>query len=276
MTRPYAEVIGDPIAHSKSPLIHNFWLAKLGMDAEYRAERIDKERLPLHLMQRLRDPAWRGCNVTLPHKLAALRLVHDVSSDAATVGAINTVIAKGDDSYGYNTDVAGILEALPPSLMPPGAEVCLIGTGGAARAALAAFRQRDISLVLFSARNLAAATQLQNEFQFGGTVRPIDDAHNIQTAEVIVNATTLGMKGKDPMPAEVLKLLSDPMPEAVVFDMVYSPLETPLLLAARLNECRTVDGLQMLVAQAAAAFELFFGQSAPREHDAELRALLTA
>jgi shikimate dehydrogenase len=276
MTRPYAEVIGDPVAHSKSPLIHNFWLAKLGIAAEYRKTHVRAEELPDYFARRREDATWRGCNVTVPHKIAAAARLDKMSCRASRVGAVNTIVPTTVGFTGHNTDVAGILEALPPALMPPGSEVCVIGTGGAARAAFAALRERDVALLLLSARNHDVASKIHAEFRLGGCVRPVEDRHNIQTADVIINATTLGMVGQGEMPAAVLEWLADPAPDAVVFDMVYSPLETPLLAAARRYGLRTVDGLQMLIGQAAAAFEMFFGQPAPRQHDAELRALLTA
>lgn len=276
MTRAYAEVIGDPIAHSKSPLIHNFWLGKLGIDAEYRACHVRAEELADYFARRRGDAAWLGCNVTIPHKVAALAMTEAVDEAARTTGAANTVYRAGDGLCAMNTDIDGILAALPEELMPPGAEVCVLGTGGAARAALAACKRRNISLMLISARNQEAGWALHCEFGFGGGVYPLDSAHNIQTAEVIINATSLGMTGKDPMPRAILGHLADPMPDAVVFDMVYSPLETELLKCASQAGCRTVDGLVMLVGQAAVAFGKFFGQPAPRQHDAELRAMLTS
>ncbi len=276
MAIPYAEVIGDPIAHSKSPIIHKFWLAKRGIEGDYRRCHVHAERLAKYFAQRRGDPAWRGCNITIPHKGAVVALVDQLDSGAIPVGAVNTVIPHGGALMGYNSDVGGVLAALPPSAMPPGAEVCLIGTGGAARSALAACQAREVALVLFSARDEAAARRLQEEFRFEGCVRPIEDRHNFRTVEVIINATPLGMVDKPPMPQAVLDHLAGALPGATVFDMVYVPLETPLLATARASGLRTVDGLEMLIGQAAAAFELFFGVPAPREHDAELRALLTA
>lgn len=278
MSPPYAEVIGDPVAHSKSPLIHDFWLAKLGIAAEYRKTRVRPDQLAAYLAARRGDPGWRGCNVTVPHKEAVLPLIETLDPSAGRVGAVNTIVAgAGERLIGHNTDVDGILAALPAALMAPGAEVCLIGAGGAARAALAACKRRGIAKIRISARDRPAAERLRAEFRLEGRVAALDDAHNIRTAEVIINATSLGMIGKPAMPQAILDHLADPLlPGVVVFDMVYAPLDTALLVAARSVGSRTVDGLQMLVAQAAAAFALFFGARAPREHDAELRALLTA
>lgn len=274
MTQPYAEVIGDPIAQSKSPAIHRFWLGKLGIDGDYRACHVRPEELADYFASRRADPLWRGCNITMPHKQAVLDHADNVDQLVVDVGAANTIVVERDNLVAYNTDVDGILAALPESLMPSESEVCILGTGGAARAAFAACKRRGIWIVLSSARNREAGRILLKQFEMEGAFKPLEDAHNIRTAGVIINATSLGMAGHPPMPAGVLEHLGHPLPGAVVFDMVYSPLKTEFLRAADKSGCRTVDGLHMLVGQAAAAFEKFFGQAAPREYDAELRALL--
>lgn len=275
MSRPYAEVIGDPIAQSKSPAIHNYWLRKAGIDAEYRACHVQAEELDGYFARRRRDAHWRGCNVTIPHKVPALELADHATATANAVGAANCMIAAEHEIVAENTDVSGILAALPEPLLNGASEVCVLGSGGAARAALEACRQRNVGIVLLSVRNQDAGRILMNEFGFGGSVGSLDDAHNIQTADVVINATPLGMLGSERMPATVLTHLNYPLPDAVAFDMVYNPLRTEFLEAAAAGGFRTVDGLSMLIGQAAAAFEKFFGVPAPREHDAELRALLT-
>lgn len=272
--RPYAEVIGDPIAQSKSPLIHNFWLNKLGIDAEYRASHVQANELEDYFARRREDAEWRGCNVTMPHKAAVIPFCDTLSRDASRVKAVNCVYDQQVRLVGENTDVDGVLEALPDTLMPEGSQVCILGTGGAARAAFAACKQRQVGTVASSARSREAGLALLQEFGLKGCARPLDDVLNIQCAEVIINATSLGMAGKDHLPKTVINNLANP--ELVVFDMVYSPVETELLKAARALRLRTVDGLAMLIGQAGSAFRLFFGTPAPREHDAELRALLTA
>ncbi|MFN2472784.1 MAG: shikimate dehydrogenase [Sphingomicrobium sp.] len=275
-SRPYAEVIGDPIAHSKSPTIHNFWLKKLGIDAEYRATRVTLGTLGDYLDGRRNDPSWLGCNVTMPLKLPALRHADRRDEGASAVAAANLLVVRAGTLIASNTDTAGVLDALPVALMPAGSEVCLIGTGGAARAALSAMRARDVSLVLISARDETAGFALLREFSFGGCVRSLHDDHNLVRSDVIINATPLGMRGKAKMPSTVLDVFKEPIVASTVFDMVYDPIDTALLRAARTAGIRTVDGLEMLVGQAAAAFRRLFGQPAPREHDPELRALLTA
>lgn len=289
MTRPYAEVIGDPIAQSKSPLIHNFWLEKLGIDAEYRACHVRSEGLKDYFNQRRGDADWRGCNVTMPHKLSVLELVDIALPRARLLGAVNTIVRNSQGEFqGTNTDVDGVSE---PLLRHERIEydnhvatyVQIVGAGGAARAA--AMGAADAGYGDFDVfnRSIDKADQLASlvgaphgkgqPLEALGPIRNSDDGPEDQRySHVVINATSMGMNGADPVPI----ILADYYPDTIVFDMVYSPLETPLLQQAKAVGLRTIDGLEMLVAQAAVAFELFFGQPAPREHDADLRALLTA
>lgn len=270
MTRPYAEVIGDPIAQSKSPLIHNFWLAKLGIDAEYRACHVRVEELADYFAQRRGDAAWRGCNVTVPHKLAVMEFVSDPGDVRGTIGAMNTVLCSPEsDLMGTNTDAAGFfapIATLPFSHAP----VAVVGTGGAAHAILFALSRADVGHVTMIARNPLKGAALLARFGLKGDVRGFDKP--VPPVLLLANATSLGMMGQDPLELDLAALPDD----AVVYDIVYAPLVTGLLAAAQRRGLATVDGLEMLVGQAALAFELFFGQPAPREHDAELRALLTS
>jgi len=275
MTRPYAEVIGDPIAHSKSPLIHNFWLTKLRIDAEYRACHVRPDELADYFPRRRGDAAWRGCNVTIPHKIAAMAYADTVDYLASSVGATNTVWREDAVLNASNTDLAGVEEAMPA--LPLEWSIAVIGAGGAARAALAHLAMlfgKDLRLV---ARDATAASQLAGSFGFEAKRFSFADAGMaFEGAHAIINTTPLGMVGQPEMPREVLTALAKTDELAGVFDMVYAPLDTPLLQNARAIGRRTSDGLQMLVGQAAQAFEHFFGQPAPRQYDAELRALLTA
>jgi shikimate dehydrogenase len=298
MNRPYAEVIGDPISHSKSPLIHNFWLAKLGIDAEYRACHVRAEQLADYFGQRREDAVWRGCNVTMPHKLAALSFVDSQDESAEKAGAANTMVRTDGKIAAYNTDIEGVAGPLKdqrienyPNMVAVYANI--IGAGGAARAAvlglLAAKACSDIDVFARDPKRAESfATWAGTPFGEAQSLDALDgptwgcdpafpdvkpnsgpDQHY---SYVIVNASPLGMSGKPPLKIN----LNNYPPDTIVFDMVYDPTETDLLKAAKARGLRTIDGLQMLVGQAAAAFELFFGQPAPREHDAELRALLTS
>lgn len=297
MSIPYAEVIGDPIAHSKSPLIHNFWLEKLGIEAEYRRVHVRSEELVDYIGSRSADPDWRGCNVTVPHKEAVIPILDRLDPLASEVGAVNTIVRNDGLLVGFNTDVAGVREpftrlerrAKPDNYVATLIEV--IGAGGAARAVGAAFKGGEIT---FYNRTREKAAALANEFSGGaeyGFAAELDDlpkqpfvydpgfpdvkpnrGEHQRYNYVIVNASTLGMAGQPEVPIN-LDFYPD---DTIVFDMVYAPPETGLLKAARARNMRTIDGLEMLVGQAASAFELFFGQPAPREYDAELRSLLTA
>ncbi|MGQ0661652.1 shikimate dehydrogenase family protein [Sphingosinicella sp.] len=275
---PYAEVIGDPIAHSKSPLIHKFWLRKLGLEGDYRATRVTVDDLPAYLASRRTDADWRGCNVTMPLKQDAAGHVDEVDPRSARVGALNVIYPSLGRTTGTNTDVLGILDVLPTAYFRSDAlpEIRIIGAGGAARALLAACKERLVSLVFFNVRNPEKAWPLLREWEFGGTVGPLDDAHNLQTPHIVANATPLGMRGQPQMPSAVLRHIEEGnWDQLVVFDMVYDPVETELLATARRRGLRTVDGLALLIAQADHAFRIFFGSVPPREYDAELRELLT-
>lgn len=279
--QPYAEVIGDPIAHSKSPAIHNFWLNCLGIEADYRATLVTD--LNDYFRARRGDSEWRGCNVTAPHKQAVIPFL----DEASPIGAVNCIVRDGDRLIGLNTDVDGVNEALAGASLgyernrtssspaKAGAQlsnsawtpafagervgfdkVVLIGAGGAAKAARAA---------LAHAREIVSITR-QN----------IEHSELLAGATLIINATPLGMDHAGPMPAALLAALPSAAPGATAFDMVYQPLDTCFLQAARAAGLRTVDGLSMLIGQARQAFRLFFDAEPPAEHDAQLRDLLIA
>lgn len=269
MTR-YAEVIGDPIAHSKSPIIHKFWLEALGIEGDYRRTHVLGDDLAAYFARAKDDPDWRGCNVTIPHKLAVMDLVGDPGGVRSTIGAMNTVI-RGEDSalIGTNTDAGGFFSPIA-GLELEGRHAVVVGAGGGARAVLFALSRVGIGRVTILNRNVLKAAALLSGFGVKGDALPIGAP--LPAADLLVNASPLGMDGQPP-----LELDLDPLPEhAVVYDIVYAPLETPLLAQARDRELDTVDGLEMLVGQAALAFELFFGAEPPRDRDEELRALLTA
>ncbi len=284
MTGPYAEVIGDPIAQSKSPAIHNFWLGKLGIDAEYRATLVSAAGLADYFSARRGDPDWRGCNITMPHKQAALAHLDQIDPLAARIGAVNTVVRGADGRLiGFNTDVAGFLEPLQPLLVQTQLYrmARILGAGGAARAIVAALADAHFTLVL-AARDPAKARVLLDELAPKGEHHAVDLAHfaastdfafddRDQLLDLVVNASPLGMAGQPPLVFD----FSHVPPGSVVYDIVTHPLETPLLMQARQNGFATIDGLAMLIGQAAAAFAKFFGEAAPREADAELRAILT-
>ncbi len=265
---PYAEVIGHPIAHSKSPLIHQFWLDRLGIVARYQATDIAPEKLADYFAERREDPAWRGCNITIPHKLAALDHVADPGEVRNSIGAINVVFRdKMGVLTGTNSDAGGFYG--PISDLPlVGETAVVVGSGGAARAVLFALAQADIGEVVILARNALRAAGLLAHFGLKGRVLPMDA--RLPEAVLLVNASPLGMKGQDPLGLDLASLPDD----ALVYDLVYAPIETALLKAARARGLETVDGLEMLVGQAAIAFELFFGAPPPSDGEDVLRAKL--
>ena len=268
--RPYAEVIGDPIAHSKSPLIHNFWLGKLGIDAEYRACHVKPDELADYFARRRGDAEWFGCNITIPHKVTAMEHVRVRKGTRMMVGAINTVVRAPDSRLdGGNTDIGGVVRPLQ-AMGVSGGSMAVVGAGGAARAAVAASMMLGIERLFVLNRTEVKARTLLDSLRPDGTALPL--ASDLPAVDVLVNASILGMSGQPPLGLALNMIARD----GIVFDMVYAPLETALLAEARQRGIRTIDGLEMLVSQAADAFELIFGQPAPREYDAELRALLTA
>jgi len=267
---PFAEVIGDPIAHSKSPLIHRFWLEKLGLAGDYDRRHVTSDGLAAYFDERRDDPAWRGCNITIPHKQAALDHVEDRGGLRDTIGAINTVFRDEDGALiGTNTDAGGFIAPIGDVDLA-GAPVVVIGSGGAARAILFALARIGAGPVTLLARNAFKGAALLAHFGLKGTVKPLDTP--LPPAALLVNASPLGMAGQPPLELDLAPLPDD----ALVYDIVYAPLETPLLAAAEARGLETVDGLDMLVGQAALAFELFFGAAPPRDHDAELRQILTS
>lgn len=280
----YAEVIGDPIEQSKSPAIHNFWLAKLGIAAEYRATQVKPEELAAHLSARAEDVAWRGCNVTMPLKQMVQQHLNSVEPPADRIGAANTIYPAFDRLVaGTNTDAAGFLEPLRPILGTTHwfRMARVLGTGGAARAIVAALAAEGFVLVL-AGRDPGKARAILDELAPDGEHHAVDLAHFAASTEfafddrdgcldLVVNASPLGMRGQPDLVFD----WSHAPPGSIAYDIVTDPVDTAFLAAARAAGHSTIDGLAMLIGQAAAAFELFFGQPAPREHDAELRALLT-
>ncbi|MBA3836448.1 MAG: shikimate dehydrogenase [Sphingomonas sp.] len=264
----YAEVIGDPIAHSKSPFIHCFWLSALGIDADYRAVAVSTLELAGYFDMRRDDSAWRGCNITLPHKIAALDHVSDPGEVRSSIGAINTVF-RGENGalQGTNTDAAGFYAPLADTDLA-GKPVVVIGSGGAACAVLFALARMEVGPITVLARSPLKAAALLSRFGLKGEAKPI--ATTLPPASLLVNASALGMAGQAPLELDLAPLPDD----AIVYDIVYAPLETPLLEQAAARGLAIIDGLEMLVGQAAIAFELFFGVAPPRDRDAALRDLL--
>ncbi|OYY79608.1 MAG: shikimate dehydrogenase [Sphingomonas sp. 28-62-20] len=266
---PFAEVIGDPIAQSKSPVIHRFWMESLGIEADYRRRHVLPADLGDYIRAAAGDPGWRGCNVTLPHKIAVMPFVTDPGDVESSIGAMNTILRQPDGQLiGTNTDAAGFAAPLA-AIDLTGVPVAVIGAGGAARAVLFALSKLGVGPVTLYNRTPLKAAALLAHFGLKGDVKPIGAP--LPPVALLVNASALGMAGQPPLAVDLA-----PLPEgALVYDIVYAPLETPLLAQAHEQGLETIDGLEMLIGQAALAFELFFGIAPPRDRDEALRALLT-
>jgi shikimate dehydrogenase len=270
-----AGLIGWPVAQSKSPLIHNFWLKKCGLDGEYIRFPVQPGDAPSALRAMV-TLGLAGVQATMPHKRACYDAVDELSDAAAALGAVNTVIVLPDGRLrGHNTDMAGFVEPLA-NVDLEGKSVTVLGAGGAAAAitvGLASKRPARINLVN---RTAAGLDQLLAdvggllggiEISCGGWDRAVEFVSN---SVLLVNATSLGMAGHPALPVDVGRLEKG----AIVYDIITHPHETVLLKAAKARGLMTYDGLHMLVGQAREAFELFYRHPSPRQHDAELRALL--
>lgn len=273
MPEPYAELIGDPIGHSLSPTIHNFWLKQLRIRESYRALRVTPDDLPAYFEARRRDMAWRGCNVTAPLKRAVFPFLQALDGGVDNVRAVNCVHPGPNCLVGANTDVEGVAEALA-SADVEGRRVVIIGGGGGARAAAHHLHERSAADIVMLVRE-PDRVEVPLFLRRAVRLAPLDAAPAVlEGAAVVINATPLGMAHAPAMPDTILAALDRLAPGAVALDMVYAPLDTPFLAAARAARVRTVDGLVMLLGQARYAFGIFFGADPPPSADAELRRLL--
>jgi len=264
-------VIAWPAGHSRSPLIHNYWIKQNGLDAEYRREAVPPEKFP-EFIKNLRANGYVGANVTLPHKQIALTLT-EPDERARAVGAANCLWYGDDHLRSTNTDVEGFLanlDATTPGWDRGLESAVVLGAGGGARAVVYALLRREVQRVYVINRTIARAKELQKKF--GARVIPAswDEIGGLLGgAGLLVNTTSLGMVGQPPLEINLRCPAS-----LVVADLVYDPLETKLLAAARERGLRTADGLGMLLHQAVRGFELWFGIRP--QVTAELRALVEA
>jgi shikimate dehydrogenase len=272
-------VIGWPIEHSRSPLIHNYWLSHYGIAGSYRNEAVPPDKFR-DFVQSLAARGYAGANVTLPHKEAALQWSQP-DERARAVGAANTLWLDGA-LRSTNTDVEGFSDNLDAAV--PGwdrnlgrnlgrdlSKVVVLGAGGAARGVVYALLERGIAHIVAANRTASRAEALRE--RFGARVHPVAWSERnavLGDAALVVNTTTLGMAGQPELSIDVGRLPG----HAIVADLVYVPLETPLLRAAKARGLRTADGLGMLMHQAVRGFLLWFGKKP--EVTAELRALLEA
>ena len=264
-------LIGWPAAHSRSPLIHHYWLRTLGIEGGYNIEAVPPEGFAEFVLH-LSAHGFVGANVTIPHKERALALSAP-DARARAVGAANTLWYDGGELRSTNTDIEGFIHNLDAAA--PGwdaaEEALVLGAGGSSRAVVFGLIERGIKRVHLANRTIDRARALAD--QFGASVHPVAwDAIGdlLVEAGLLVNTTSLGMHGQPPLVIDPGRLPS----QAVVADLVYVPLETALLAAARARGLRTADGLGMLLHQAVRGFELWFGQRP--QVTPELRALVEA
>jgi len=271
--RALACIIGHPVAHSRSPLIHNHWLSVHKIAGEYVREDVSPENIGAFL-QAFPRSGYVGANVTVPHKEAAFAAAAWRDPVAAALGAVNTLWHEQGKLFGANTDVYGFLAHLDdgaPRRRLDAKTALVLGAGGSARAAIYGLLERKIGGVLLANRTLARAEELAA--RFGKAVTPIplgDIPSRLPAIDLLVNATTLGMKGQPPLEIDLVPLQRG----AIVYDFVYAPLETALLAEARARGHLVLDGLGMLLHQAVPAFERWFGVR-PRV-TTKLRALVVA
>jgi shikimate dehydrogenase len=273
MTVPTACVIGWPIEHSRSPAIHKFWLKQLGISGDYVRRAVAPEAIAAFLAD-FGNSGFVGANVTVPHKEAAFAAVAETDAAARAIGAVNTLWISGGKLSGTNTDTFGFLANLDEGAKAwdksPGSAVVL-GAGGAARAVIWALLSRGFDPVHIVNRTPGRAEALAD--RFGARAKPaawIELPRLLAGARLLVNTTTLGMRGGEPLTIDLTPLPAD----AVVTDLVYVPLVTELLAAARARGLVAVDGLGMLLHQAAPGFERWFGKMP--EVTPELRAAVLA
>jgi len=256
-------VIGDPIDHSLSPLLHNYWIKTLGLKANYSRVQIRAETFNEDVTHCFEDHNFMGMNITLPHKQAALALAANASTEAKEAGAANLLVRRDGKLWAHNTDIEGFTG---PLLKTRGraswqnSTLVIIGAGGAARAALiGALTLNPHKIILLNRTDARAQALAQG---FGKTVRALpwaDRQKALRGADLLVNASAAGMTGKAALDLRCVGLA----PGALVYDLIYTPLETPLLAEARAAGYGVLNGLDMLIGQARPSFEAFFGVPPP-------------
>ncbi len=250
-----AFVIGHPISHSRSPMIHGHWLHNHKLSGSYEKLDVAPDALPAFVRQ-LRDENWRGCNVTIPHKQAVMQLVDDVSTEAIKIGAANTLWLKDGRLKATNTDAYGFaanMDDYAPNWR--NARTCLIiGAGGASRAIVHACKEAGIGSITIVNRTAQKAQELARDFGVNAGV-PDTALADLSPYQLIINTSSAGMGDVPPLPIRFETAPSN----AIAADIVYAPLNTQFLLSAKGNGLQTVDGLGMLLHQAAPGFEKWFG-----------------
>ena len=264
--RPFAAIVGWPVAHSRSPALHGFWLKQHGIDGHYGRLPVEPNRAALDELVAFlrRTPNARGCNLTLPHKIDIMPLLDRIDPAAARIGAVNAVIKQADGTLqGRNSDGFGFMEALrynAPTWRAEAGPVVVLGSGGAARAIVAGLMDAGVPELRLINRTRSTAIDLGVAFTPNDGRQIVvdhwdDRARALDGVTLLVNTTSLGMAGKPPLDLDLAHLPHS----AAVYDIVYTPLETALLAAARARGNRCIDGLGMLLHQGRMGFEAWFG-----------------
>jgi shikimate dehydrogenase len=251
-------VIGWPIKHSRSPLIHNHWIGKYGLDGIYEKRPVDPNDIK-DFVTSFQTSGLTGCNVTVPHKETVFKLLTYVDKNATRIGAVNTLYLSAGKLRGTNTDGEGFLAHLTqsyPSFQIKGADIVIYGAGGAAKAIISALLEHRPNRITVINRTASNVENLRR--QFGSKIKHARDIHSselFEKCDLLINSTSLGMQGQTPLNLDLQHL----NPKAIVADIVYSPLETDLLRQSYLKGNPTLGGLGMLLHQAVRGFELWFG-----------------
>ncbi|VAV96054.1 Shikimate 5-dehydrogenase I alpha [hydrothermal vent metagenome] len=264
-----AFVLGDPIGHSLSPLLHQTWLQETGQSGSYQAMHVKPDKLQTVLADMFADPSVMGANITLPHKTKIIGFADEVSLVAKTCNSANILYRKNGKIIADNTDIAGFVAPLLRDNGQTSQTALVFGAGGAARAVLLGLLQVGVQQIWLCNRTDSRAEQLCDEFNTP-KIKPLAWAKRNQpdsSPQMIINASSAGMTGFAKLDID----LGFCTPKTLVYDLVYTPLATPLLLDAKQRALQTIGGLDMLIAQAKPCFKRFFGVVAPEKSQAKNR-----
>lgn len=259
-------LLGDPVEHSLSPAIHNACFKKMGLNYVYVAFRVEREALR-KAIEGMKALNIVGANVTMPHKTEALNYLDEVSEDAMRIGAVNTIVNRNGVLIGFNTDGVGALKSVERFTSIDGARIIVLGTGGAARSIISSLLEKASKIVVLG-RRVEKAVELANRFGgkvSGKSIKELDD--ELRRANMLVNATPVGMEPNIEESLVPRRLLRR---DLIVFDVVYKPVKTKLLRDAEDAGCLTIDGLWMLVYQAAESFKIWTGRKPSVEYMREV------
>lgn len=260
-----AFVLSDNASHSLSPVMHNAAFAALGLEARYEALAVQESELP-EVVARLREADVYGANVTMPHKVAVMPLLDELSPEAQIIGAVNTIVNEGGRLTGHNTDARGFIRALTEdgTYDPESRDVVMLGAGGSARAVGLALLRAGATLGIANRTQVKAATLAAGLERYGdvGVIPTFEVPRAVARASLLVNTTSAGHETHGP---DALPLPQGILPREMVVDIIYRPAVTPLLEAAEAESLKTQNGVPMLVYQGAEAFTLWTGQDAPVE-----------